>query len=84
MTDSYIRLLPSSDRLQEISALLYDQKRLYLRLQMKATAGERQTVQYSTADLVHWREYNVETIVKRWDECPEIYLGDVQRAVCCT
>ena len=65
MTDSYIRLLPSSDRLQEISALLYDQKRLYLRLQMKATAGERQTVQYSTADLVHWREDNVAPMVQR-------------------
>lgn len=84
MTDSYIRLLPSSDRLQGISALLYDQKRLYLRLQMKSTAGERQTVQYSTADLVHWREDNVAPMVQRCDECPEIFLGDVQNAVCCT
>ena len=45
MTDSYIRILPFSDRLLGISALFYDKRRFFLRLQMKAAVDAGQTVQ---------------------------------------
>jgi len=84
MTDSYIRILPFSDRLLGISALFYDKRRFFLRLQMKAAVDAGQTVQYSTADLVHWQEDNVKSAVQNCNECSGVFLGDIQNAVCCT
>lgn len=82
MTDSYIRLLPFSDHLLGISALFYNNRKFYLHLQMKALAGTEQTVQYSTVDLIHWREDNVMLTGLSY-ECPGVFLGNIQSTTCC-